>query len=61
MELLTSDEIMSKVLEIVDRAERSVKIASAWIKGRHFEEVIGLVKEKKDKISLEIILRASEL
>ncbi|MEN3039414.1 MAG: DUF87 domain-containing protein [Candidatus Kryptonium sp.] len=64
MELLTSDEIITRILELVKNAESNVKIASAWIKGRYFEEVIDTIKkikEKKKELSLEIILRASEL
>ncbi|MCS6873440.1 MAG: DUF87 domain-containing protein [Pyrinomonadaceae bacterium] len=61
MEILTSDEMMDKILELVKGAERSIKIASAWIKGRHFGSVLDSIREKEQSISLEIILRASEL
>jgi len=58
VEFLTSDEILKKIKEIVGDAERSVKIASAWIKGRSFEEILEALKGKG--VSVEVILRASE-
>jgi len=58
MKFLTSDEIVQQVKEMVQRAEGSVKIASAWIKGRNFAEILDVVGSKN--VSIEIILRASE-
>ncbi|WP_164930919.1 phospholipase D-like domain-containing protein [Aquifex aeolicus] len=48
-----------KILEITKEAKESIKIASAWIKGSIFEEILNIAKSKN--ISPEIILRASEL
>ncbi len=58
MEFLTSDEILPKIRDIISKAERSIKIASAWIRGRNFEEILDLAKERK--LSVEVVLRASE-
>ena len=58
MELLTSDGIFPKIREIVEEAKESIKIASAWIKGKPFEDILDTVKDKN--LELEIILRASE-
>jgi len=59
MKLLTSDEIYKKIEDIVNDAKKSLKIASAWIKGRYFEEI--LEKAKAKSLKAEIIIRASEL
>lgn len=59
MEFLTSSEIMSKIKEIISGAEKDIKIASAWIKGKIFEEILDIAGRKK--IPVEIVLRASEL
>ncbi|GAB6064919.1 DUF87 domain-containing protein [Aquifex pyrophilus] len=59
MEVLTSNQIFPKIEEIVSSAQKDVKIASAWIKGTHFEKLIEILKTKKD-VNLEVILRASE-
>lgn len=58
MKLLTSDRIFKQITEIVQSAQESLKIASAWIKGKYFEDILDLAKEKN--IPVEIILRASE-
>ncbi len=58
MKLLTSDNIFNQITEIVRSAQESMKIASAWIKGKYFEDVLDIAKEKN--IPVEIILRASE-
>ncbi len=58
MKLLTSDRIFKQIAEIVQSAQESLKIASAWIKGKYFEDILDLAKEKN--IPVEIILRASE-
>lgn len=59
MEFLTSDEILIRIKELVQGARESVKIASAWIKGRSFEEILDAVGSRG--VSLEVVLRASEL
>ena len=56
--MLTSDEIYESVKRAVEKAEESLKIASAWIKGRYFEEILERAKEKG--LNLEVVLRASE-
>jgi len=58
MKLLTSDGIFGQIMEIVQSAQESLKIASAWIKGKYFEDILDIAKAKN--ISVEIILRASE-
>ncbi len=58
MKLLTSGEIFDYVIDAVRSAERNLRIASAWIKGKYFEEILDTVKDKG--ISVEILLRASE-
>ncbi len=58
MEFLTSDEILPKIKEIISKADKSIKIASAWIKGRNFEDILDLARERG--LSVEVILRASE-
>ncbi len=58
MKALTSDEIYAKIEEIVKGAEREIKLASAWLKGRTIEELLEL---KGREVKLEVILRASEL
>ncbi len=58
MKLLTSDSIFNQITEIVRSAQESMKIASAWIKGKYFEDILDIAKEKN--IPVEIILRASE-
>ena len=59
MEVLTSNKIFPRIEDIVSSAQKSVKIASAWIKGAHFEKLIEILKAKEN-ITLEVILRASE-
>lgn len=59
MELLTSDEILKRIEEVVKSARKSVKIASAWIKGRPFESILEFIRDRG--VELEVILRASEL
>jgi len=59
MEFLTSDDILPKINDLVSQADKSIKIASAWIKGRNFEEILDLAIEKNLKV--EVVLRASEL
>ncbi len=59
MEFLTSDEILIRIKELVQGARESIRIASAWIKGRSFEEILDAVGDRD--VSLEIVLRASEL
>ncbi len=58
MKLLTSDNIFNQITEIVRSAQKNMKIASAWIKGKYFEDILDIAKEKN--IPVEIILRASE-
>lgn len=58
MKLLTSDNIFNQITEIVRSAQENMKIASAWIKGKYFEDILDIAKEKN--IPVEIILRASE-
>ncbi len=58
MRTLTSDRIYEEVKSIVSSAQREVKIASAWLKGKLIEELLDLIQ--KD-VTLEVILRASEL
>ena len=59
MRFLTSDEILGRVRDVVSGAKESVKVASAWIKGKNFEELLSLLEGKG--IELEVILRSSEL
>lgn len=59
MKLLTSDEILSKVMELIDSTNKSLKIASAWIKGNNFHSILNKIKDRS--IELEVILRTSEL
>lgn len=58
MKLLTSDEIYPRIEEILTSANTSLKMASAWIKGRYFQEILDLAKERN--LSVEVVLRASE-
>ena len=58
MKLLTGDDIFPTLLEVVKKAQRSVKIASAWIKGDMFAQLMDILKEKG--IKPEVIIRASE-
>ncbi|WP_025209087.1 helicase HerA domain-containing protein [Hippea sp. KM1] len=58
MKLLTSDSIFNKICNIVDNASKSVKIASAWLKGNLLYE---LLDKLGNNVELFIILRASEL
>ena len=58
MKLLTSDSIFNKIRNIVVNASKSVKIASAWLKGNLLYE---LLDKLGNNVELFIILRASEL
>lgn len=58
MKFLTGDEIYKIIEQIINEAEKSLKIASAWIKGRYFEAI--LEKAKGKNLDVEVILRASE-
>ncbi|WP_457679923.1 helicase HerA domain-containing protein [Thermovibrio sp.] len=58
MEVLTSDEIYSKVEELVKGARESVRISSAWLRSSALGNLLGSIP---DGVSLEVILRASEL
>ncbi|MDW8237870.1 MAG: DUF87 domain-containing protein, partial [Aquificaceae bacterium] len=58
MQFLTSNEIYENVKEAVKKASENLKLASAWIRGRYFEELLEIVKHKN--LELEVIIRASE-
>ncbi len=58
METLTSDKIYERIREMVSLAQGSVKIASAWLKGKLIDELLNSINEN---VELEVILRASEL
>lgn len=59
MKLLTSDEIFDTILKLVGQAKEEVKIASAWINGSLFKEIIDRIREKR--LKLEVIIRVSEI
>ncbi|NPB06096.1 MAG: DUF87 domain-containing protein [Aquificae bacterium] len=58
MEVLTSDRIYEKLEELIRGCGRSVKLASAWIKGSYFERLLALLEGKG--VEFEVVLRASE-
>lgn len=58
MEFIDGDHIFKKLLEIVNKAEKNVKIVSAWLKGSLFGK---LLDNLGSNIELSVILRASEL
>lgn len=61
MRFLTSDEIHGKLKEVVSQAQKSVLVASAWIKVGLFDEILDIVKEKlSEDFRFEVVLRASE-
>ncbi|MEN3033525.1 MAG: DUF87 domain-containing protein [Aquificaceae bacterium] len=59
MEFLTSDGIYERVKDSAKNASKSLKLASAWIRGKYFEELIDIAKSKN--LDIQIILRASEI
>ncbi|MEO2068200.1 MAG: DUF87 domain-containing protein [Desulfurobacteriaceae bacterium] len=58
MKTLRSDEIYQCIEDLVKEAKNSVKISSAWLKGRLVD---GLLKNFPEGVSLEVVLRTSEL
>lgn len=61
MRFLTSNEIHGKLKEVVSQAQKSVLVASAWIKGGLFDEILDIVKEKRsEEFRFEVVLRTSE-
>lgn len=59
MKLITSDELMPTILDMVKRAEKKVQIASAWIKGKSFVEIFNFLSNKN--LEIEVIFRTAEL
>lgn len=59
MKLITSDELLPTLLDMVKRAEKKVQIASAWIKGKNFAEIFNFLYNKN--LEIEVIFRTSEL
>jgi len=58
MKVLRSDEIFETIENLVKAASFSVKISSAWLKGNLVENLLKVLPEN---VSLEVVLRASEL
>ncbi len=60
MRTLNGDNIFTEVERIVGEAEKSIKIASAWLKGSLVKRLLENVDAEKD-VEIEVILRGSEL
>jgi len=60
MRTLNGDNIYTEVERIVGEAEKSIKIASAWLKGSLVKRLLENVDTEKG-IEIEVILRGSEL
>jgi len=60
MKVLTSDEIYTRIKEIVKSAERSVYIVSAWLRSSVIKEIVGLIDDRRVR-DFKVVLRASEL
>ncbi len=60
MRTLNGDNIYTEVERIVGEAEKSIKIASAWLKGSLVRRLLENVDTEKG-IEIEVILRGSEL
>ena len=58
MKFLDSDSIFNKICNIVGNTQKSIKIASAWLKGNLLYE---LLNKLGNNVELSVILRASEL
>ncbi|RLJ70032.1 hypothetical protein BCF55_0294 [Hydrogenivirga caldilitoris] len=56
MNVLRGEEILDKLRELFSKADKSVKVCSAWIKGEVFRELLSQLKEG---IKVEVIVRAS--
>ena len=51
---------MEIVFIMISNARKSVKIASAWLKGSVVERIVNILEKKGEKIEVEVILRGSE-
>ncbi len=60
MRTLNGDKIYTEIERIVGEAEKSIKIASAWLKGSLVRRLLENVDTEKG-IEIEVILRGSEL
>ncbi len=60
MRTLNGDKIYTEIEKIVGEAEKSIKIASAWLKGSLVRRLLENVDPEKG-IEIEVILRGSEL
>ncbi len=56
MDVLRGEEILDKVRELFSKADKSVKLSSAWIKGDVLRELISSLGEG---VELEVVIRAS--
>ncbi|WP_457601245.1 helicase HerA domain-containing protein [Hydrogenivirga sp.] len=56
MNLLRGEEILDKLRELFSKADRSVKLCSAWVKGDVLKELLSLLREG---VRFELIVRAS--
>ena len=56
MEVLRGEEILAKIKDVVSRAKKSVKIASAWIRGEVLRDILSQLPEH---VEVQIVVRAS--
>jgi len=58
--ILDGDNIYSEIEKMISSARKSVKIASAWLKGSVVERIVNILEKKGEGIEVEVILRGSE-
>ena len=58
--ILDGDNIYSEIEKMISGARKSVKIASAWLKGSVVERIVNILEKKGEGIEVEVILRGSE-
>lgn len=58
MKVIYKEELVPFLRELFQKAQKSVYVVSAWIRGSTFKELISLLKEN---IELEVIVRAGNL
>ena len=58
IKVIKKEELYGTLREVFGKAERNLKVASAWIRGEAFKELLSSLKEG---IEIEVIVRAGEL
>ncbi|GAB6065764.1 DUF87 domain-containing protein [Aquifex pyrophilus] len=58
IKVIKKEELYGTLREVLGKAEKSLKVASAWIRGEAFKELLTSLKEG---VEIEVIVRAGEL